>query len=194
MASLDASLAANRAPRAKEKDKEMKNPWFIAAMLLGGMAFGQFANADDGEGAVAPQPEAEKSSVSDGYIDDRSAVSRANVMKYHPAPFHALGRRGRRAAATHQWNMTQAEGLPWHGQYYNAQYGAPVALVVPPTAAYISNYGWGVGNTTSTPIYHQYARPYPGQASGTKGGTFHATPLRPSDTQQYGFYPVRGPW
>jgi hypothetical protein len=178
----------------------MRNPWIIALALFSGISLcwagAKAASAQEGD-VPSPEPQSivdEVTTSEGGYIDDRSAVAPVRAMRYHPAPAYARGRRGRRAAETHQWNMAQASGLPWHGNYYNAQYGAPVALVVPPTAGYITNYSWGVGNTSSTPIYHQFARPYPGAASGSKGGSFHATPLWPSNTNQFGYYPVRGPW
>ena len=120
----------------------------------------------------------------------RNAVHDRN----HPAPFYAHGRQGRDATWTNDWNREMAASLPWHGGYYYPAYGAPTALVLPPTASFISNYGWGVGNVTSTPIYHQFERPYPGPATGGTAGMFQAPPLWPSHTNQFGIYPVRGPW
>ncbi|MFV2066657.1 MAG: hypothetical protein ACC645_06715 [Pirellulales bacterium] len=90
----------------------------------------------------------------------------------------------------------QARGLsqwyPWHGQYYHAGWGAPVALVVPPTVSYETNWGWGVGNTRVSRINHQFTRPYPGPYFGSGG--FAPTPTWPSDTRQFGVYYARGPW
>lgn len=111
----------------------------------------------------------------------------------HPHPIYAHSRGGANATWTHSWNEQQAMARPWHGGYYHYQYGAPLALVVPPTAAFQTNYSWGVGRTTSTPIYHQYARPYPGYPSGQAHG-LHRTPYWPSNTNQFGVYPIRGPW
>jgi hypothetical protein len=82
---------------------------------------------------------------------------------------------------------------PWHGDYYEAAWGAPVALVVPPTAEYQTNYRWGVGGYRVTPIYHQFQRGYPGPGS-PNGTQFLPTPQWPSDTNQFGVYYVRGPW
>ncbi len=86
----------------------------------------------------------------------------------------------------------QAQVLPWHGGYYDPYWGEPYALVVPPTAEFQSNYGWGVGGTRVSPIYHQFGRPYPGYGVGY--GNFQPIPNWPSDTQQFGVYYIRGPW
>ena len=102
-------------------------------------------------------------------------------------------------AAINQWVYSQAMSTPWHGQYYNVNYGRPIALVVPPTAAMQSKYAWGVGNTVSVPIFHQFGRQYPGGMGGPGGvmgpnGVFLPTPYWPSNTDQFGVYYVRGPW
>ena len=87
----------------------------------------------------------------------------------------------------------------WHAGYSHTQYGAPVALMVPPTARMQTRWGWGVSQSTMSPIYQQFERPYPGQAgsgqpdSGTGGGLL-PTPRWPSHTDQFGVYYVRGPW
>lgn len=82
---------------------------------------------------------------------------------------------------------------PWHGDYYHYQYGRPVALVVPPTAHMQSSYSWGVAQTRMMPIYHQFGRGYYGEYE-LGGGMFAPTPRWPSSTDQFGVYPVRGPW
>ena len=82
--------------------------------------------------------------------------------------------------------------LNWHGAYYHTAYGAPLALVVPPTAATHTEFGWGVGNKRVSPIYPQFGRAYPGPYWGGQG--FLPTPQWPSDTTQFGVYYVRGPW
>jgi hypothetical protein len=81
----------------------------------------------------------------------------------------------------------------WNGGYYNVAWGAPVALVVPPTAEVQTHWGWGVGNTRITPICSQFKRPWPGPGSYDRGA-FRPTPPWPSDTDQFGVYYVRGPW
>jgi len=86
-----------------------------------------------------------------------------------------------------------AEYQSWHADYYHTQYGRPVALVVPPTANASTHWGWGVGGTRVLPIYHQFSRPYHG-VTGPMGYPLRPTPTRPSDTDQFGVYYVRGPY
>ena len=112
---------------------------------------------------------------------------------YSPAPFYAYGKHGLDATRTHAWNINQMNAYPWHGNYYHRQYGTPLALVVPPTAAYQTVYNWGVAQTQSVPINHQFQKPFPG-SFGSGAGMFNATPYWPSSTEQFGVYPVRGPW
>jgi hypothetical protein len=97
-----------------------------------------------------------------------------------------------RAELPQTYAYRQAQVLPWHNGFYDPAWGEPMALVVPPTAEFQSNYGWGVGGTRVSPIYHQYGRPFPGY--GWAGGRFLPTPVQPSDTQQFGVYYIRGPW
>jgi hypothetical protein len=104
------------------------------------------------------------------------------------------------SSAAHAWEgpyhnieaARRAQTYRWHNNYYYTQWGEPVALVVPPTAEHITNYSWGVPSTRVTRIDHQFQRPYPGPYGGGYG--FSPTPYWPSDTRQYGIYPVRGPW
>ncbi len=92
--------------------------------------------------------------------------------------------------------MTQS----WHAGYYHTGWGAPVAMVVPPTARMQTRMGWGVSQSTVTPIYHQFERPYP--SAMTADGTvmpgpcapLYPTPRWPSHTDQFGVYYVRAPW
>ena len=86
-----------------------------------------------------------------------------------------------------------AASRPWHGNYYHTMTGYPVPLVVPPTANMETRWGWGVGQSTMTPIYHRFQRPYPGEGAGMMGG-FQPTPMHPSHTDQFGTYYIRGPW
>jgi hypothetical protein len=93
----------------------------------------------------------------------------------------------------------QAATRSWHAGYYNTQYGAPVALVVPPTARMQTRMGWGVSQSTMSPIYPQFERPYPGPvmvdaATGLGPAPLQPTPRWPSHTDQFGVYYVRGPW
>jgi hypothetical protein len=89
------------------------------------------------------------------------------------------------------WAQNQSMQRPWHGEYYYLKTGQPTALIVPPTVTMQQNYSWGVSQNTMTPNYHQFG----GHASnGASGGVFKATPYWPSHTNQFGVYPVRGPW
>jgi hypothetical protein len=83
---------------------------------------------------------------------------------------------------------------PWHGPYAYTPYGTAVALVVPPTSKMHTSWSWGVAQSEMIPIYHQFHRDYPGPALGYGGGGFLPTPYWPSHTDQFGVYPVRGPW
>ena len=100
------------------------------------------------------------------------------------------------ATNVHNWNLDMAGQYPWHGYNYHRQWGAPLALVVPPTSAFETEYNWGVASTRSIPIYHQYG--YwgltPSSCVGGGGGGFQPTPYWPHSTSQFGVYPVRGPW
>lgn len=92
-----------------------------------------------------------------------------------------------------RWARNYASSRPWHGQYYHTEYSKPVALIVPPTAKMMTSYSWGVSQSEVSPIYHQFGRSYPGNEAGI-GAQFHPTPIWPSHTDQFGVYPVRGPW
>ncbi len=87
----------------------------------------------------------------------------------------------------------RAQCYPWHGGYYSPAWGMPLALVVPPTAEVQTNWGWGVGNTRTTTIRHQFERNYPGPGYYSREA-FRPTPPWPSDTDQSGKYYIRGPW
>lgn len=89
------------------------------------------------------------------------------------------------------WAQNQSMQRPWHGEYYWLRTGQPTALIVPPTVTMQSNYSWGVSQNTMTPVWHQFGGHAP---SGGGGGVFKATPYWPSHTNQFGVYPVRGPW
>lgn len=112
----------------------------------------------------------------------------------HPHPVYAHSRAGIDATRTHRWNQAQAQQRPWHGGYYHPAYGQPLALLVPPTASFQTVYSWGVGNTQSIPIYHQFGRPYPGRATGATPGMYRQVPSPQWNTQQFGVYYSRAPW
>ena len=93
-------------------------------------------------------------------------------------------------AYTDAWAAQAAATYPWHGAYYHQEYGAPVALVVPPTSHMRQTYSWGVSQNLMYPIHHQFGRP----ATPPGYGAFLPTPPWPSHTDQFGVYYVRGPW
>lgn len=100
------------------------------------------------------------------------------------------------ASATNHWGYMmparRAQYYNWNSNYYHTEYGAPVALVVPPTANLQTNWGWGVASSRISRLDHQFQRNYPG--AGPFGGPFRSTPVWPQDTTQFGVYHVRGPW
>jgi hypothetical protein len=100
---------------------------------------------------------------------------------------------GYHSNAKRQVAYYSSQTYPWHGDYYDAAWGMPVALVVPPTAENQTKWGWGVGNTRVVSIDHQFRRDYPGEGIFSRSW-FQPTPRWPSDTDQFGVYYVRGPW
>jgi len=89
----------------------------------------------------------------------------------------------------------RSQGKSWHSAWYDPAEGRPIALVVPPTAEFMTQYSWGVPSSRVMPLYHQFRRPYPGPgAMAGGGGGFLPTPNQPSDTVQFGVNAVRGPW
>jgi len=83
---------------------------------------------------------------------------------------------------------------PWHGRYYNVQAGQPVAVVIPPTAELTTDYSWGSVSSRMTRNDHQFQRPWPGYPGRWTPYGFLPTPGYPSDTAQFGYYYIRGPW
>ena len=53
----------------------------------------------------------------------------------------------------------RSQGKSWHSAWYDPWVGRPMALVVPPTAEFTTEYGWGVPSSRVAPIYHQVRRP-----------------------------------
>ena len=97
------------------------------------------------------------------------------------------------------WTAEQrAATSSWHAGYYHTEWGAPLALMVPPTARTQTRWSWGVAQTTVQPLYHQFKRPYPGPPMGAQygdaSGSLLPTPRWPSHTDQFGVYYIRGPW
>jgi hypothetical protein len=110
------------------------------------------------------------------------ATAASPALAIHP------GARGVRVANYH------AAARPWHGPYAYTPWGEPVALVVPPTADTVSAWSWGVAQTEIRPLHHQFGRSQPPGAFFGAGSPYLHTPLWPSHTDQFGVYPVRGPW
>ena len=129
----------------------------------------------------------------EGRVNIFRTLKMASHNKYSPNPVYTYSNKGLNAGRSHTWNQNQAAGQPWHGNYMNWRWREPTALVVPPTSVYQTTYAWGVGQTRSTPIYHQFGRQNAGGAGGAAGG-YSPTPYWPSSTQQFGIYPVRAPW
>jgi hypothetical protein len=92
------------------------------------------------------------------------------------------------------WPNRRAELYNWHANYVYTNYGAPTALVVPPTAQLQTNWGWGAPSMRISRIDHQFTRNWPGPGPFVAGRPFRYTPLWPQDTAQFGVYYVRGPW
>ena len=88
--------------------------------------------------------------------------------------------------------LRRASMYNWHANYAHTEYGAPVALVVPPTAQLQTNWSWGAPSMRISRIDHQFTRNYPGPLPFGAGVQY--TPHWPQDTAQMGVYYVRGPW
>jgi len=86
-----------------------------------------------------------------------------------------------------------SQNQPWHGDYAHTLRGGPIPLVVPPTVHLQRKMGWGVAQSSMTPIYHRYYRNYQGDVV-MEGYPFQPTPNWPSHTDQFGVYYIRGPW
>jgi len=112
---------------------------------------------------------------------------------------HGCGLCGPGACKYDAWEkrfFLRSQGKSWHSAWYDPAEGRPIALVVPPTSEFMTQYSWGVPSSRVAPIYHQFRRPYPGPGAvaGSGGGGFLPTPNQPSDTVQFGVNAVRGPW
>lgn len=133
-------------------------------------------------------------------VDTITATKPLDTLKFaafdhfSPNRLYAYSQHGIEAGWTHKWNQDKMNEYPWHGGNSYWRFGTPTALVVPPTAGFHTTYRWGVGQTTSYPIYHQFGRNGAGMIGGGGGGGFSAAPYWPSSTNQHGVYPVRGPW
>lgn len=72
--------------------------------------------------------------------------------------------------------------------YAHPQWGTPVALVVPPRAASHVEYSWGVPSSRRVAIDKHF--PDSGIVGGMK---YPPAPVVPTDTTQFGVYPLRVP-
>lgn len=127
-----------------------------------------------------------------GRISPTRSLALAKHNHFTPNGYYTYSNAGILAGHTHTWNQGEALTRPWHGDFMHWRSQEPTALVVPPTASYQTSYAWGVGQVRSTPIHHQFGR----NGSGIGGGGAGAwpAPYLPSSTDQFGVYPVRGPW
>ncbi len=128
------------------------------------------------------------------YPNPAYALWLADRDHFSPNRFYPYSRGGIDASWTHEWNKARMNCVPWHGQNSYWRYQQPTALVVPPVAAFQTSYNWGVGQTRSLPIAHQFGRYGAGGVGGAAPGQFQNTPYWPSSTEQFGVYPVRAPW
>ena len=97
------------------------------------------------------------------------------------------------------WTAEQrAATRSWHAGYAHTEWGGPVALMVPPTVRSHTRWSWGVAQSSVSPLYPQFKRPYPGPPMGAQygdaSGSLLPTPRWPSHTDQFGVYYIRGPW
>ena len=155
----------------------------IGALLHRGASGGGIYDHD---GMVQPTTE---------FVGPVGTVRGAVHDNFSPHRGYAYSNGGLLATQTHNWNNSQQNVYSWHGGYQNWRWGTPTALVVPPTASYMSSYAWGVGQTKSTPIHHQFGRGGAASVGGSNGASgFSNTLYWPSSTDQFGIYPVRGAW
>jgi len=91
----------------------------------------------------------------------------------------------------------RSQGKSWHSPWYDPAEGRPIALVVPPTAEFQTQYSWGVPSSRVVPIYHQFRRPYPGAGCDRWrcGGRWHGAHAHADVAQRHGAVRrERGPW
>lgn len=127
-------------------------------------------------------------------VGPKATLKAAVKDKWSPHRVYSYSNAGVTASHHHAWNQQQMDNYSWHGGYKNWQWGTPTAVVVPPTSGYQSSYAWGVGQVRSTPIHHQFGSGAAASIGGGTGGGLSTTPYWPQSTDQFGLYPVRGPW
>ncbi len=174
------SQSSNRQVRGIRGIRGRRSIASDAANLVHGAEIGAIV---DGDGMIQPQSD---------LIRPRKTLKNAVRDPFNPNPIYAYSSAGLRAGHVHAWNQTQANAYSWHGGYNTWRFGQPTAVIVPPTASFQSAYAWGVGQTRSTPIHHQFGRA--GGSFGGGGSGYQNTPYFPYSTNQFGYYPVRASW
>ena len=167
----------------------------VGSLLLAGSAVAQnnggFCGSSGGYSSGFSGPITAECVGPHGYPLPHQRMIYAHQDHFSPKPHYAYSRAGIDATRTNQWNENQAAAYPWHCNYSYWRWGVPTALVVPPTASFQSEYNWGVAQTKSLPIYHQFGREYVGGAGDPS--QFQPKPYWPTGTYQFGVYPVRAP-
>lgn len=178
--------------------KKSALPLILVATLFGLLA-PQAARCDDSDAAVDSEGSGDLLPVPSDLDESGPSLNGHGVYSgvRNPEWAHHRYLQSRNAAHaeyTHYWNMYHAAQSPWHGPYYHHAWGRPLALVVPPTSDNQVKWGWGVGATEIVPLYHQFQRGNPATYPPDAWNRFRPQPYWPSHTDQFGVYPVRGPW
>jgi hypothetical protein len=181
-------------------------PWFLATVAIAG-AFGMANFSQAGgfgqrgaAGCTQPgcQPDAHVHHHSHGRACGACAAPRCHGACCPPRCGAGLcdghGHHYLKHDTIEKRYFLRSQGKSWHSAWYDPSIGRPMALVVPPTAEFMTEYSWGVPSSRVMPLYHQFRRPYPGPGAVPGAGGFMPTPNQPSDTVQFGVHPVRGPW
>ncbi len=197
-----AALTALMAWSASAAAQENCNGNCIATAGAGGHCGGGYNDGNCGTRPSTPCPDAGPSTDCIGavgpngkrYLGPIQATGLAVRDHYSPEPCYAYGSAGLDATRMDRWNREMASQSSWHGGYNYWRYGQPTALVVPPTAAFQTEYNWGVAQTRRLPIHAQYGSGAGGVGGAASPGMFPNTPYWPSSTSQFGIYPVRSPW
>ncbi len=84
--------------------------------------------------------------------------------------------------------------MTWQAGWYDTTYGAPLALVVPPSVTYMGQYHWGMPASSTVPVAPQFGRINPTLDAFGQPQGIAPSPYYPSHTNRLGIYAVRGPW
>ena len=85
------------------------------------------------------------------------------------------------------------EAAAWNTGYYDPAWGMPLAVVVPPTARWQSDYSWGVGGSRLSRVGARYQSQVSGPESAYDRRDYLPAPPQPSDTRQFGVGYASGP-